>query len=146
MALIGAAGVAHVGWLNLRGNSFARQNMAAAWERLPPPAMEQYLRLDARVNELAGSDNLFARFVGFDAANPAHREFAQQLYYRASYALWPRRMYVAPGDRVINTGAELLRIDFTPDPRWLRDYGVHTTIEFVSDPAGGMTIRAIPIH
>jgi hypothetical protein len=146
LAVIGSAGVIHVGWLNLRGNSFARQNLAAAWEHLPPPVMEQYLRLDARVNELAGSGNLFARFVGFDATSAADLEFAQQLYYRVCYALWPRRMYVAPAERVVNTGAELLRIDFTPDPRWLSDHGVQITVEFVSDPAGGMTIRAIPTH
>jgi hypothetical protein len=38
-AMIGAAGVFHVSWLNLRANSFARQNLAAAWGHVPPPAM-----------------------------------------------------------------------------------------------------------
>jgi hypothetical protein len=98
------------------------------------------------VNELAGSGNLFARFIGFDATNAADCEFAQRVYYRACYALWPRRMYLAPADHVVNNGADLLRTDFAPDARWLRDQEIHAVIEFVRDPAGGMTIRTVPVH
>ena len=43
-----------------------------------------------------GAGNLFIRFAGFDAER--HGSVVFELYFRACYRLYPRRVFVAPGN------------------------------------------------
>jgi hypothetical protein len=103
-----------------------RQAGSAAW---PQAKAERWLAAMDQTFEGAADTggthgNLALHFVGFDANDARQGPLACQYYFRAVYALYPRRVFVGQGDRVINFPNELLAADEVPDDRWLRSHGV----------------------
>ena len=90
-----------------------------------------------RIADRMGGSNAFLTVDAGSRTNPAVESYLAFYYYRISYALYPRRLYVAPPDKVINTGADLQQIEFTPGPEWLRERDVGSVLQFGGDVASG---------
>ena len=50
-------------------------------------------------------------------------------------------MYLAPADKVINNGSDIMRAEFSPSPQWLQAHDVRSVLVFGNDNAGGETLR-----
>ena len=131
----------HLCWLQLRPESelhricaFATQSTASRAALMP------YEQL-ARFTDQAGNGNVLLKLAGYAKTNPIVENSLSFVYYRTSYALYPRRMYVAPADQVINNGRDMMRIEFSPSQQWLHEHDVRSVFTFGNDNAGGETLR-----
>lgn len=111
----------HLCWLQLRPESASRQNWSAVTSRAggggttqpPGPAAD------------AGDDgNVLLLRTGYATTNLAIENSLFYFYFHVSYALYPRRIFVAPADRVINQGLDIMHTAFNPDRRWLEEHHV----------------------
>ena len=103
-------------------------------------AMMPYVQLDRIVNQ-ANSGNVLLKLNGYARTNRAVENSLSFVYFRASYALYPRRVYAAPSDKVINNGRDIMQAGFDPAPEWLQAHDVYSELIFGSDKAGGETLR-----
>jgi len=71
-----------------------------------------------RISVLAGSGNVALKLVGHAKTNPAYENILEYIYYRSNYALYPRRLYVAPVGRIIKDGRDIMGAQFDPTPQW----------------------------
>ena len=92
----------------------------------------------------SGDRNLAMRFLNLDPNNPEHVKFAQLMFCRGAYALYPRRAWAVPEGTVLNGGKEPIESHFSPPPQWLREHDVRTVIEAAADEHGAIQIRAVP--
>ena len=126
-------------WLQGRPGSEWRQICAAATERAAghpaAPPDEPY----DRIAQQAGQGNVVLKLAGYARTNPAVENSLGYFYYRAAYALYPRRVYVAPADEVINNGKDIMRAEFHPGRQWLQEHDVRSVLTFGNDHAGGET-------
>ena len=114
--------ILHLIYLNLATNSPIQQIAVGS---LPQLALEQQLSAaDETCRAVAGDGNLAIHFDGFDASHFQQGLLMSQFYFRAVYALYPRRVFVGHDDQVINTATELAAADALPDDQWLRQHGV----------------------
>lgn len=84
---------------------------------------------------------MLLKLAGYARTNPIVEDSLSFIYYRTSYALYPRRMYVAPADTVINNGRDIMQIGFNPGPQWLQAHEVRSMLIFGNDIAGGEPLR-----
>jgi hypothetical protein len=135
----------HLCWLQLRPESEAHRLCALA--RQSPAnraALMPYEQLD-RIAGQTGNDNALLELAGYAETNPAVENSLSFIYYRTSYALYPRRIYVAPADRVINRGRDIMRTKFSPASEWLREHDVRFELVFGNDNGSGETLRLEPL-
>ena len=68
-----------------------------------------------------------------------------QFYFRAVYALYPRRVLVGRDDRIVNTAKQLQAADVLPNDQWLRRHGAGGVLNLQLRPDGNvyMDARAI---
>ena len=131
----------HLCWLQLRPESELHQIWAfATHSTASRAAIMQYEQLD-RMADSAGSGNVLLKLAGYAKTNPVIENSLSFIYYRTSYALYPRRMYIAPADKVINNGLDIMRIEFSPSQQWLHEHDVRSVFTFGNDNAGGETLR-----
>jgi len=107
-------------------------------------ALTPYEQLD-RIAEQTGNDNVLLELAGYAKTNPAVQDSLSFIYYRTSYALYPRRMYVAPADRVINRGRDIMQTGFSPTPQWLHEHNVGFVLMFGNDDPNGEPLRLAPL-
>ena len=92
---------------------------------------------DRLVNQANVDDgSVLLRFVGYTAGNGRDGYVASLLYYRAGYILYPRRVYAAPEERIINQGRDILQAEFNPDLPWLRAHNVRSILTLRKDASG----------
>ena len=131
----------HLCWLQLRPESELHQIYAVATE--PPSSRAAMMEHDQsdRIARQAGNGNVLLKLAGYAKTNPAVENSLGYFYFRTSYALYPRRLYAAPADQVINDGRDIMRIGFSPGPQWLQEHDVRSVLTFGNDTAGGETPR-----
>ena len=131
----------HLCWLQLRPGSELHQICAVATQSTASrAAMMQHEQFD-RIAGQAGNGNVLLKLAGYAKTNPAVENSLGYFYFRTSYALYPRRVYAAPADQVINDGRDIMRIGFSPGPQWLQEHDVRSVLIFGNDTAGGETPR-----
>jgi hypothetical protein len=131
----------HLCWLQLRPESELHQIYAFATQSTASrTALMQYEQLD-RIADQTGNGNVLLKLAGYAKTNPVVENSLSFIYYRTSYALYPRRMYIAPADKVINNGLDIMRIEFSPSQQWLQEHDVRSVFTFGNDNAGGKTLR-----
>ena len=69
-------------------------------------------------------------FLKFDAFSERTMEeaFAQTIYYRGVYALYPLPVLVTQSDVVVNEGKDFLAHNSYPSDQWLMDHGVGSVL------------------
>jgi hypothetical protein len=50
-------------------------------------------------------------------------------------------LFVASADKVINSGRDMMQVEFSPVPQWLQEHDVCSVLVFGNDNAGGQTLR-----
>jgi hypothetical protein len=131
----------HLCWLQLRPESELHQIYAFATQSTASrTALMQYEQLD-RIADQTGNGNVLLKLAGYAKTNPVVENSLSFVYFRTSYALYPRRLYVAPADQVINNGRDMMRIEFSPSQQWLHEHDVRSVFTFGNDNAGGETLR-----
>jgi hypothetical protein len=73
-------------------------------------------------------------FLKFDDFPESTAGYAQNVYFRAVYVLYPQRVLVSDPSATINKGQELLKYNSLPSDRWLLDQGVDSVMSIVMDP------------
>jgi len=131
----------HLCWLQLRPESELHQIYAFATQSTASrTALMQYEQLD-RIADQTGNGNVLLKLAGYAKTNPVVENSLSFVYFRTSYALYPRRIYAAPADQVINNGRDMMRIEFSPSQQWLHEHDVRSVFTFGNDNAGGETLR-----
>ncbi len=130
--------------VNVQSDSSARSFFAHAASGEYPPDAQAFLAMDRKVMT-AGDGKLFFRFLNFDPGNPRHETFCSAQYYRATYAIFPRKVYVSDERKVINNGRDIIRFNFDPGPDWLALGQISTVVTFFARPDGtfGWNARAL---
>jgi hypothetical protein len=72
-------------------------------------------------------------FLKFDSFPPAGAGYAQNIYYRAVYDLFPQPLLVAGPGTKISDGHELLKHNDYPGDQWLRSQGVDSVMTIQID-------------
>jgi hypothetical protein len=131
----------HLGWLQWRPESDWHRIFAFA-TRSPASrtALAQYEQLDRLANQ-AGTGNVLLKLAGYAKTNPVVENSLSFVYFRSSYALYPRRIYAATADRIINSGQDIMRAEFSPGQHWLQEHDVRSVLIFGNDTNGGGTLR-----
>jgi hypothetical protein len=131
----------HLCWRQSRPDSelhricaFASQSPASRVALMP------YEQLDRMAGQIENG-NVWLQLAGYAKTNPVVENSLSFTYFRTSYALYPRRLYAAPADMVINDGRDIMRAEFSPGPQWLQEHDVGSVIIFGNDNAGGETLR-----
>ena len=110
----------HLCWLQVQPDSELHRIFAfATHSTASRAALMQYAQLDRMADQTAGG-NVLLKLAGYAKTNPVVENSLGFVYYRSSYALYPRRMFVAPADQVINNGRDIMRIEFSPTWKWLQ--------------------------
>ncbi len=131
----------HLCWLQLQPESELHRTWVFATRSADGrTAMTEPDQSD-RIARQARDGNVLLKLAGYARTNPAVENSLGYFYFRTSYALYPRRLYAAPADRVINDGRDIMRIGFSPGPQWLQAHDVRSVLIFGNDTPGGETPR-----
>jgi hypothetical protein len=125
--------------------------LTPAWQAMSPhwpQAMQErtMANFDALFIATAHGGNLAMHFDGFNPANTTDGKIMSELYFRANYALYPKRCYVGDGKVIINVLANLTAADRVPPDVWLKSHRVNGVVTISFDPAGAPHVqtRSIP--
>jgi hypothetical protein len=116
----------HLGWWQLRSGSAFRQIRTMAAK----PVAAGTTKPLAPVARESDDGNVLLRLAGYAKTNPAVEKSLESFYYQASYVFYPRRVYAAPADQIINNGRDLMRADFHPGRAWLQEHNVRFELTF----------------
>ena len=131
----------HLCWLQLRPESELHRICAVATgSKSRRAAMTEHEQSD-RIAWQATDGNVLLRLAGYAKTNPVAANSLAYFYFQTSYALYPRRLYAAPADQVINDGQDIMRIGFSPDRQWMQAHDVRSVLIFGNDIPGGETPR-----
>ena len=133
--------LAQLCWWQLRPESEWHRIYTAATESASGRAAMTEHELSNRIARQAGDGNVLLKLAGYARTNPVVEHSLGYFYFRTSYVLYPRRLYAAPADKVINDGGDIMRIGFSPGPQWLQEHDVRSVLVFGNDNAGGETLR-----
>ncbi len=112
---------------------------------LPQVVVEQRLNeFGSQVSSASGGGNLSMHFEGFDPAEFQQDLLMSMFYFRAAYVLYPHRVIVGTGDRVINSAVDLAAADVLPDEEWLRRHDVRATLYIRRMPDGAIDQQVRP--
>lgn len=81
--------------------------------------------------------NVLLQLAGYARTNLVAERSVFFFYFQTSYILYPRRIYVAPADKVINSGQDIIHAEFNPDREWLQEHNVRYVSTFGGGQAGG---------
>lgn len=131
----------HLCWLQLRPESDLRRLCAFAM-RSPASrtALMPYQQLD-QIAEQTRNGNLLLKLAGYAKTNPVVENSLSFVCFRTSYDLYPRRIFTAPADKVINNGQDIMRAEFDPGPQWLKEHDVRSVLIYGNDNTSGRTLR-----
>ena len=131
----------HLCWLQLRPESELHRFFAVAAESSTRRAAMLEHEQSGRIAGQAPDGNILLRLAGYAKTNPVVANSLGYFYFQTSYALYPRRVYAATADKVINNGQDIMRIGFNPDPQWLQAHDVRSVLIFGKDNASEETPR-----
>jgi hypothetical protein len=94
-----------------------------------------------RIASPAGLGNGLLKLAGYAQTNPAVATHLAYFYNLTSYALYPRRVYVATEDTIINNGRDIMHAGFNPPGAWLQSHDIRFVLTFGNEQAGGPTPR-----
>ena len=140
----------HLCWLQSRPESNLRSLGAQVGSSRQPPLLPNENH-DAMAN-WRKTGNVFMKIVGGTQSTPAglsphvfsdyQENYLSGWYFHASYALYPRRILLAPATVVINNGRDLMQNRFVPQNAWLQAHDVHSVLVVGFDERG----RALPVQ
>jgi hypothetical protein len=131
----------HLCWLQLRPESELHRFWAVAKQSTPHRMAITVQDQSGRIAGQAPDGNVLLKLAGYAKTNPVAANSLAYFYFQTSYALYPRRLYAAPADQVINDGQDIMRIGFNPGSQWLQAHDVRSVLIFGNDTAGGETPR-----
>ena len=131
----------HLCWLQLRPESELRRFWAVVTESPASRAAATEHGQSDRIVWRATDGNLLLKLAGYAKTNPAVANSLGYFYFQTSYALYPRRLYAAPDNQIINDGRDIMRIGFSPGPQWLQAHDVRSVLIFGKDNASEETPR-----
>jgi hypothetical protein len=131
----------HLCWLQLRPESELHQFWSVATKYTAGHAAILEHEPSGRIAMQATDGNVLLKLAGYAKTNPAVANSLGYFYFQTSYALYPRRLYAATADQVINSGQDIMRIGFSPDPQWLQEHDVRSVLIFGKDNASEETPR-----
>jgi hypothetical protein len=123
----------HLGWLQLRPGSAFRQT----WTAAANSGAGRTTQPDASLADAGDDGNLLLQLAGYTKTNRVIEKSIFYYYFHTTYALYPRRLYVAPADKIIISGLDIMDARFHPDPNWLREHQVRYRATFGGSAAGG---------
>ena len=130
----------HLCWLQLRPESELRRFWAETTESNARRAAMMEQDPSGRIAGQAAAGNVLLELAGYAKTNPVVEGSLCFIYYRTTYVLYPRRIYAAPADQVINNGRDIMRIGFCPNQQWLQEHDVRSVLTF-GDNNNGKTLR-----
>src|SRR5579884_3858175 len=95
LAVILIGGVLHLGWLTSQQNSWARTIVTLWRDGKQKLVYANYEQVDNLLKEVTTAGNIILRLEGFNPTNENHAALVNTIYYRGSYAVFPKRIYVA---------------------------------------------------
>lgn len=105
-----------------------------------------------RVAGWAGRGNVFLKLEGCSRTNlgplSSHVSFGcretylSEWYFRDCYSLYPRRLFLAPTNVIVNDGWDMMKIKFAPVPAWLQARDVRSILTLGFDNRG----RTLPVQ
>ncbi len=150
-------------YLEFRPGSLFSLVKAVAFDKAVTPV---YLcvGMDNLIKSLPAEGNIWLEFRGFDA-NPVDgggaegekgrgafwmrivanfeeqkqsdmADLAALIYFRANYASFPRRVYVADDETVITNGRHIVENVFSPDGEWLKAHEVRMRVVITRNSSG----------
>ena len=131
----------HLCWLQLRPESELHRFCAVATESPASRAAMMEQEQSDRIAGQATDGNVLLKLAGYAKTNPVVANSLGYFYFQTSYALYPRRLYAAPADQVINDGRDIMRIGFNPGPQWLQAHDVRSVLIFGKDNTSEETPR-----
>jgi hypothetical protein len=131
----------HLCWLQLRPESELHRFCAVATESASRRTAMMVQDQSDRIARQAADGNVLLKLAGYAKTNPVVANSLGYFYFQTSYALYPRRLYAATADQVINNGQDIMRIGFSPGPQWLQAHDVRSVLIFGNETAGGETPR-----
>ena len=131
----------HLCWLQLHPESELRRFRAVARKSTNRHTAMMVQDQSGRIAGQAPDGNVLLKLAGYAKTNPVVANSLAYFYFQNSYALYPRRLYAAPADRVINDGQDIMRIGFNPGPQWLQAHDVRSVLIFGNDTPGGESPR-----
>lgn len=96
---------------------------------------------DGLFRQAADGGNLALHFAGFDPHDSTSARLVSQFYFRATYALYPRRVLVGSDDRIINNAEQLIETVERPDIAWLRSHDVRSVLRV--HPSGEIEVTPV---
>jgi hypothetical protein len=79
-------------------------------------------------------------FLKFDNFPPKGAGYAQNIYFRAVYVLFPRPLLAAGPSTKLSNGDELLKNNEYPGDQWLRSQGVDSVMTIQMDEVRGLPV------
>jgi hypothetical protein len=76
---------------------------------------------------------VFVKFVNLPSGTQGEA-YAQSVYFRAVYALYPQPVLVTASENVVNKGGDFLKDNSYPSEQWLVEHGVGTVITVGYEP------------
>jgi hypothetical protein len=107
----------------------------------------QFDDIDADAKKLAPADgNLAIGFRGYSPISSDNANFAARLYFRFTYALYPKRVFPAvPENTLINNGGDILAATAPPTLDWLHARDIRTIAVFSLTPQGESFVQPLPV-
>ncbi len=108
-----ALGMLGVFYSNLNPDAFSR-NMVTDYFKNNKSILQPYLNADAIYDNYAKSGNVFVGFSGFDLSDEIQMGMMETFYFRGAYSLYPRKVYIADKDKVVNNARDMARHNVMP--------------------------------
>lgn len=131
---------------NLRDGALVRVALSSDAHEVFGSAAGKPLRVDDIVLPLSRGRSIAVRFVADATPSPAQLENVSRFYFRACYALYPLRVYVADNpDHVINRASDLLSSGFDLSDDWCRarEVDLVVTVHLMSDSGQELKYRQV---
>ena len=129
-ALVVAAVVVVLGVNLLPGGKLQRTLRLRVTPLLSGHEAEPLATLDALFTDRCPTGNVYLKLRGFKATDLPDDGFVLRRYFRGSYAVLPRRVYVSTGQCRITNAREILAANDEPAPAWLHAHGVRYVVTF----------------
>jgi len=110
--------------------------------RALPDAATHHTIDDVARRAMPPAGNVIVNLPELARTKDVEPEAVLRFYARATYTLWPRRMYPAAPGAVVITGNDLAATSPPSDPRWLADHDVHAAVRIGPGPT---SVQRTPI-
>ncbi len=145
--LLGAAilvVVLHLAYVNMNPGAFPWSIIdgALSGKAKGSDVFGRYAAVDKAFASFAEKGNVVLRFQGFNATQVRHLDFIEFEYYRAAYAVYPRRVFCGDVNDVLNSARDVLKVAFNPSEPWLDAHQVATVVTFRVGEQGELILDA----